>query len=124
MIRSVRASAALPTARLAFEFLVLPAASWRELWRAEWEAIDLSGRVWTAPANRAKPNCQHRAALCGSALEILDAAQALEKEAGPLVFTHGGGKPLHDSELCRLLRLHWIVGSAARVPVNLPGLGG
>ncbi len=42
--------------------------------------------------------------LCGRALEILDAAQVLEKGSGPLVFTLGGGRPLHDSAVRRLLR--------------------
>ena len=104
VIRTVRGSAALGTARLAFEFLVLTAARWGEVRWAEWEEIDRSGRVWTVPARRMKANRQHRVPLCGRALEILEAAQALEEEAGPLVFTHGGGRPLHDSQLRRLLR--------------------
>ena len=104
VIRTVRASAALPAARLAFEFLVLTAARWGEVRWAEWEEIDRDGRVWTVPARRAKSNRRHRVPLCGRALEILEAAQALGEEAGPLVFTHGGGKPLHDSQLRRLLR--------------------
>ena len=104
VIRRVRASAAVPAVRLAFEFLVLTAARWGEVRWAEWEEIDRSGRVWTVPAGRAKTNRRHRVPLCGRALEILEAAQALEEEAGPLVFTHGGGKPLHDSQLRRLLR--------------------
>ena len=104
VIRTVRASAALPAARLAFEFLVLTAARWGEVRWAEWEEIDRDGRVWTVPARRAKTNRRHRVPLCGRALEILEAAQALGEEAGPLVFTHGGGKPLHDSQLRRLLR--------------------
>ena len=37
-------------------------------------------------------------------MEILEAAQALEEGSGPLAFTHGGGKPLHDSQLRRVLR--------------------
>ena len=104
MIRTVRASAAVPAARRAFEFLVLTAARWGEVRWAEWEEIDRSGRVWTVPARRAKTNRRHRVPLCGRALEILEAAQALEQGAGPLVFTHGGGRPLHDSQLRRLLR--------------------
>ena len=104
MIRKVRASAALPAAKLALEFLVLTAARWGEVRWAEWEEIDRSGRVWTVPARRAKTNRRHRVPLCGRALEILEAAQALEQGAGPLVFTHGGGRPLHDSQLRRLLR--------------------
>ena len=104
VIWTVRASAALPAARLAFEFLVLTAARWGEVRWAEWEEIDRDGRVWTVPARRAKTNRRHRVPLCGRALEILEAAQALGEEAGPLVFTHGGGRPLHDSQLRRLLR--------------------
>ena len=104
VIRRVRASAALPAAKLAFEFLVLTAARWGELRWAEWAEIDRSGRVWTVPAGRAKMNRRHRVPLCGRALEILEAAQALEEGAGRLVFTHGGGRPLHDGMLRRLLR--------------------
>ena len=104
VIRTVRGSTALPAAKLALEFLLLTAARWGEVRWAEWEEIDRDGRVWTVPARRAKTNRRHRVPLCGRALEILEAAQALEEGAGPLVFTHGGGKPLHDSQLRRLLR--------------------
>ena len=104
VIRKVRASAAVPAGRLALEFLVLTAARWGEVRWAEWEEIDRDGRVWTVPARRAKTNRRHRVPLCGRALEILEAAQALGEEASPLVFTHGGGRPLHDSQLRRLLR--------------------
>ena len=104
VIRKVRASTALPAARLALEFLVLTAARWSEVRWAEWEEIDRSGRVWTIPARRMKTNRRHRVPLCGRALEILKEAEALEEGAGPLVFTHGEGKPLHDSTVRRLLR--------------------
>ena len=103
-IRTVRGSTALPAAKLAFEFLVLTAARWSEVRWAEWEEIDRSGRVWTVPARRAKTNRRHRVPLCGRALEILEVARTLGEGVGPLVFTHGGGKPLHDSQLRRLLR--------------------
>ena len=104
VIRTVRASAAVPAAKLAFEFLVLTAARWGEVRWAEWEEIDRDGRVWTVPSRRAKTKRRHRVPLCGRALEILDAARTLGEGAGPLVFTHGGGRPLHDSQLRRLLR--------------------
>ena len=104
VIRTVRTSTALPAAKLALEFLVLTAARWGEVRWAEWEEIDRSGRVWTVPAKRAKTNRRHRVPLCGRALEILEAAEALGEGAGPLVFTHGGGRPMHDSQLRRLLR--------------------
>ena len=104
VIRKVRGSTVLPAARLALEFLVLTAARWGEVRWAEWTEIDRNGKVWTLPAKRAKMNRRHRVPLCGRALEILEAVQALEGEAGPLVFTHGGGKPMHDSAVRRLLR--------------------
>ena len=104
VIRKVRASTALPAARLALEFLVLTAARWGEVRWAEWAEIDRDAGVWTIPARRMKSNRKHRVPLCGRALEILEAEQALEEGAGPLVFTHGGGKPMHDSTVRRLLR--------------------
>ena len=104
VIRTVRALAAVPAARLAFEFLVLTAARWGEVRWTEWEEIDRDGRVWTVPARRAKTKRRHRVPLCGRALEVLEAVQALGEGANPLVFTHGGGRPLHDSQLRRLLR--------------------
>ena len=103
-IGTVLGSAALPAAKLAFEFLVLTAARWGEVRWAEWAEIDRSGRVWTIPARRMKTNRQHRVPLCGRALEILEAVQALDEGAGPLVFTRGQGKPLSDKELRWLLR--------------------
>ena len=92
VIRKVRASTALPAARLALEFLVLTAARWSEVRWAEWEEIDRSGRVWTIPARRMKTNRRHRVPLCGRALEILEEARTLGDGDGPLVFTHGGGE--------------------------------
>ncbi len=104
VIRKVRGSTALPTAKLALEFLVLTAARWGEVRWAEWAEIDRDGRVWTIPARRAKTNRRHRVPLCGRALEILEEAEALGEGDGPLLFTHGQGRPLHDSMLRRLLR--------------------
>ena len=51
-----------------------------------------------------KANRKHRVPLCGRALEILEAAEALGEGAGPLVFTHGQGMPLDDKQLRWLLR--------------------
>ena len=103
-IRSVRAATAPEVAKLAFEFLVLTAARWSEVRWAEWEEIDREAGVWTVPARRMKANRQHRVPLCGRALEILEAAQALGEGAGPLVFTRGQGMPLNDKQLRWLVR--------------------
>ena len=103
-IRTVQAATAPEVAKLAFEFLVLTAARWSEVRWAEWEEIDRDAGVWTVPAKRMKANRQHRVPLCGRALEILEAAQALDEGAGPLVFTRGQGKPLNDKQLRWLVR--------------------
>ena len=103
-IGAVRGSTALEAAKLAFEFLVLTAAKWSEVRWAEWEEINRSGKVWTVPARRMKVNRQHRVPLCGRALEILEAAEALGEGTGPLVFTYEDGKPLDDKQLRWLLR--------------------
>ena len=76
-IRTVRAATAPEVAKLAFEFLVLTAARWSEVRGAEWVEIDRDAGVWTVPASRMKANRKHRVPLCGPALEILEAAQAL-----------------------------------------------
>ena len=108
VIRTVRASTAVPVARLAFEFLVLTAARWGEVRWAEWAEIDRDGGVWSVPASRMKANRRHRVPLCGRALEILEAAQALGEGTSPLVFTRQGGKPLEDKQLRKLLRDHGV----------------
>ncbi len=103
-IRTVQAATVPEVTKLAFEFLVLTAARWSEVRWAEWMEIDRDAGVWTVPASRMKANRQHRVPLCGRALEILEAAGTLGKEAGPLVFTRGQGKPLSDKELRWLVR--------------------
>ena len=103
-IRTVQAATASEVAKLAFEFLVLTAARWSEVRWAEWAEINRNVGVWTVPARRMKANRQHRVPLCGRALEILEAVQALDEGSGPLVFTRGEGKSLSDKELRWLVR--------------------
>ena len=71
---------------------------------AEWAEINRSGRVWTIPARRMKMNRRHRVPLSGRALEILEAAEALGEEDGPLVFTHGEGQPPDYRQLRWMVR--------------------
>ena len=123
-IRTVQAATAPEVAKLAFEFLVLTAARWGEVRWAEWEEIDRDAGVWTVPAKRMKANRRHRVPLCGRALEILEAVQALDEGAGPLVFTRRGGKPLNDKQLRWLVREHGITAVPHGFPLQLPGLGG
>jgi len=99
----VRASAAVASTKLAFEFLVLTAARSGEVRLATWDEIDLVAAVWTVPADRMKANREHRVPLCGRAVEILNEAQAFG-DANPLVFPSPRGKALSDMTLSKLVR--------------------
>ena len=107
-IRAARASPGPSAVRLAFEFLVLTAARWGEVRWAEWSEIDQKHGAWTVPATRMKAQREHRVPLCRRALEILDEARALGGGSSPLVFTLGGGRPLSDQRLRRLMRKYGI----------------
>ena len=103
-LRKVRASDAMPVAKLAFEFLVLTAARWGEVRWAEWLEIDPADDVWTVPETRMKAKREHRVPLCRRAMETLDEARTLDDGAARWVFTRGGGKPLADRQLRQLLQ--------------------
>ena len=114
---------AYPATVLAFEFLVLTACRSGEVRGALWEEMDLEAREWRIPAERMKTHREHRVPLSGRALAVLREAQRLAAGSG-LVFPSARGRPavrggdLEDGpgspDRC----------GAARVPVELPGLGG
>ncbi len=106
-IGKVRASDAMPVAKLAFEFLVLTAARWGEVRWAEW-----AEGVWTVPETRMKAKREHRVPLCRRATEILEEARTLDDGAARLVFTRGGGKPLADRQLRQVLQQNDIAALA------------
>ena len=97
----MQSSNATPSAKLAFELLVLTATRSGEIRGARWEEIDLEGRVWIVPANRMKAEIEHRVPLSDRAIAVL-------KEAGPqadgLVFPSINGRALSDNTLSKLLR--------------------
>ena len=102
-IEAVRASRAKPAVKLAFEFLVLPAARSGEVSGAVWTEMDRDEGVSSIPAPRTKGNREHRVPLCRRALEILEEARALSRRS-PLVFPSRGGKPFATTTLSELLR--------------------
>ena len=103
VVETVRASGAALGVKLAFEFLVLTAARSGEVRGAEWTEIDTEEHVWTVPATRTKAKREHRVPLSGRALEVLDAARALD-DGNPLVFPSVRGKRMNDMTLSALLR--------------------
>ena len=121
-IETVRASGATPTAKLAFEFLVLTAAPSGEVRGALWSEIDLDASVWTVPAARMKANRSHEVPLSPRAKAVLDAARALENHSG-LVFPSSRDHPLSDMTLFQAPQGAWDPGGAPRLPFQLSGLG-
>ena len=99
----VRASAAYPTTKLAFEFLVLIACRSGEVRGARWEEIDLDAAVWTVPGERTKTSRPHRVPLSGRALDLLREAADLRDDTG-LVFPSARGLAMSDMTLSKLTR--------------------
>ena len=97
----VRASAAKPVVKLAFEFLVLTAARWGEVREAVWTEVDVDAAVWTVPAARMKARRAHRVPLSPRAIEILDGARTLGGD--PYVFPGRPGRTLSEKRLRRML---------------------
>jgi integrase len=83
------------------EFTILTAARTGEAVGAAWKEIDLSGKVWTVPAERMKGGREHRVPLSDRAIEILE---TLPRE-GEFVFPGGkAGKALSNMALLMTLR--------------------
>ena len=102
-LKTIRATEAWPSTKLAFEFLVLTATRSGEVRLASWEEIDLEKAVWTIPGERMKANREHRVPLSGRALEVL--REAGEFSSGhKLVFPSPRGKPLSNATLSKLCR--------------------
>jgi integrase len=70
---------------------------------AEWSEIDLAKAEWTIPAQRMKASKEHRIPLSGRAIEVLEAAKALDDGTG-LVFSSTTGNPLSDMTLSKLVK--------------------
>ena len=122
-LRRIRRADAHVGVRLAFEFLVLTAARSGEVRGALWQEVDCNGAVWTIPGERMKAGREHRVPLADRALEVLDEARELTDARG-IVFPSPRGLVLHQTTLAGLARGSEDRRRAARVPFELPGLGG
>ena len=105
-VRTIWATGASETVKLAFEFLVLTAARSGEVRGALWSEIDRKAGVWAIPATRTKSRREHRVPLCRRATEILGAARGLRRGSGELVFPTRLGKRIGETRLSRLLKAH------------------
>lgn len=86
----------------AVEFTVLTAARSGEVRGATWAEIDMTGRIWTIPAERMKAGREHRIPLSKDAVTLLE---ALPRDAGnELVFTGPSGGKLSENTLTAVLK--------------------
>ena len=74
-----------------------------EVGSARWAETEGAGRVWTLSAVRMKAKREHRAPLCGRAMEILDAVRKLGG-GNPHVFPVRSGRPISASTLAKTLQ--------------------
>ncbi len=122
-IKTVQASEAWMSTKLAFELLVLTATRSGEVRKARWNEINLEAKVWTIPASRMKTGKEHRIPLPPRALEVLAEARDLADDTG-LIFPSIRSRVLSDMTLSKLVKELGIEAVPTRVPIQLPGLGG
>jgi integrase len=86
----------------ALEFLVLTATRTSETLLARWDEIDISGALWTIPANRMKAGLTHRVPLSPVALAVITSMKKMRES--DFVFPGSkGGHPLCNMALLALL---------------------
>jgi len=102
-LKTVRASDAWVSTKLAFEFLVLTAARSGEVRGARWEEVDFENATWTVPGERMKAARRHRVPLSPRAISVLRQAQGFADGSG-LAFPSPTGRQLSPSTLSKLVR--------------------
>ena len=102
-VSRVRASAAYPTTKIAFELLVLTAARSGEVRQARAEEFDLDAAVWTIPGTRTKTGRPHRIPLSTRAIEVLREA-AKHRDGSGLMFPSARGLVMSDMTLSKLIK--------------------
>ena len=99
-LETLRTADAYEAIRLVFELIVLTAARSGEARGATWDEI--SGDVWTIPAERMKSSRPHRVPLSDKAAAVLERARTLP-QSGNLVFPSMRGKVLTCASISKFL---------------------
>lgn len=88
----------------ALEFLMLTAARTSEVTGAQWAEIDITGAVWTVPAERMKAGVTHRVPLSEPAVAML--TRAKQAATSPTWIFPGAkkGRPLSNMAMLELVR--------------------
>ena len=81
VIEQIRGAKMHPTAKLAFEFLILTATRSSETRLARWEEIDRDKRLWVIPPSRMKTSQEFRIPLSSRAMDIVEEVEAYKKNA-------------------------------------------
>jgi integrase len=99
-IASVRSRDAV--AASALEFAILTAARTGEVIGARWSEIEVTGKLWTVPADRMKAGRDHRVPLCDTALAVIARMQKIK--TNEFVFPGERRAMLSNMALLMLLR--------------------
>ena len=99
----IRGSSAWEGTKLALEFQILTAVRPSEARLAEWQEIDLQGRLWTIPGERTKPGKPHRVPLSVRAIEVVEEASELSGPEG-LIFPGPSGRRISIATPSKLLK--------------------
>ena len=101
-IEQLRDGPAGDMVKLAFEFAILTAARTSEVLGVRWHEI--TGDIWTVPADRMKAARAHRVPLSGRCIEILDQARSLDDASDYIFSGRSPGKPLSNMSFLMTLR--------------------
>jgi integrase len=115
-------------AMLALEFTILTAARTTETTGATLGEFDLAAKVWMVPGDRMKAGKEHRVPLSPRAVEIVKDVLQLHgadpKAAAPLFLGNRKDRHLSNGAMLALLDRMGRQHHGARVPFDVPGLGG
>jgi integrase len=90
------------TSARALEFTILTAARTNETIGARWLELDLSGKIWTVPAERMKAGREHRVPLSAAAMAILRRLEDVSED--DLVFPGDRRRAISNMAMLMLLR--------------------
>jgi integrase len=86
----------------AVEFAILTACRSGEVRGARWAEFDLTGRIWTIPAERMKAKREHQVPLSDAALAVLESIP--KDDDAEVVFAGTKRQPLSDMSLTAVIR--------------------
>ncbi|MDC1216289.1 tyrosine-type recombinase/integrase [Octadecabacter sp.] len=99
---TVSSSSAGVYTKLGLEFLILTAARSGEVRNANWDEI--TGSLWTIPAERMKAGVAHRVPLSSQCLDILEEAKKRHQGSGFIFEGTKRGKPLSENTFNKLMK--------------------